>query len=70
MTKTYNIGTVKMAMMSNGYPQGFVLKREPTVREAMHILRNILGFNVDLSLDVITTLRKSARSTAKTAKSH
>ncbi|MFG6426033.1 MAG: hypothetical protein K1W14_06505 [Muribaculaceae bacterium] len=44
MKKIYNIGTVKMTMQSNGYPQGFVLKREPTVREAMYILSKILGF--------------------------
>lgn len=49
--KKYNIGTIKMAMQPNGYPQGFILKREPTVREAMHILGNILGFNLNLSLD-------------------
>lgn len=42
--KKYSIGTVKMAMEANGYPKGFILKREPTVREAMHILSNILGF--------------------------
>ena len=46
--KRYDIGTIKMAMQPNGYPQGFILKREPTVRETMHILRNILGFNLNL----------------------
>lgn len=42
--KKYNIGVVKLAMMPNGFPKGFILKREPTVKETMHILQNILGF--------------------------
>lgn len=44
--KNYNIGIVKMTMESNGFPKGFILKREPTIREAMYILENILGFAV------------------------
>lgn len=42
--KTYKIGIVKMMMYTNGFPKGFVLKREPTIRETMYILQNILGF--------------------------
>ena len=49
--KKYNIGTVKLTMETNGFPKGFVLKREPTIREAMHIIRNILGFNIALNLE-------------------
>lgn len=45
--KRYNIGTVKMTMETNGFPKGFILKREPTLRETMYILSNILGFAVD-----------------------
>ncbi len=44
--KNYNIGTVKMMMEANGFPKGLILKREPTIREAMYILENILGFAV------------------------
>ncbi len=45
--KRFNIGTVRVLMEANGYAKGFVLKREPTTREAMYILSNILGFAVD-----------------------
>lgn len=55
MKKEYHIGVVNMAMEANGYPKGFILKREPTVREAMHILRNILGFNLSLCLEDFDT---------------
>lgn len=44
--KKFNIGTVAMTMETNGFPKGFILKREPTIREAMYILENILGFAV------------------------
>lgn len=40
----YNIGTIEMQMYPNGFPKGFILKREPTVSESMYILQNILGF--------------------------
>lgn len=45
-TKLYNIGTVRLTMENNGFPKGFILKREPNTREAMYILENILGFAV------------------------
>lgn len=45
--KKYNIGTVKLTMENNGFPKGFALKRDPTVKEAMHILQSILGFAND-----------------------
>lgn len=45
--KRFNIGTVKMAMEANGFPKGFILKREPTIRESMYILQEILGFAND-----------------------
>lgn len=44
MKKKLNIGIVSLTMETNGFPKGFILKREPTVREAMHILQKILGF--------------------------
>lgn len=44
--KRYNIGVVKITMETNGFPKGLILKREPTIREAMYILENILGFAV------------------------
>lgn len=40
--KKYNIGVVKMTMETNGFPKGFILKRKPTIREAMYILENLL----------------------------
>jgi hypothetical protein len=45
--KRFNIGTVKLSMEANGFPKGFILNREPTERETMYILSNLLGFAVD-----------------------
>ena len=45
--KNYKIGTVRITMETNGFPKGFVLKREPTIRESMYILQKILGFAND-----------------------
>lgn len=45
--KKVNLGKIEISMEANGYAKGFVLKREPTVREAIYILSNILGFSVD-----------------------
>lgn len=44
MKNKLNIGIVSLTMASNGFPKGFILKREPTVSETMHILQKILGF--------------------------
>lgn len=45
--KRFNLGKIETTMEANGYVKGFVLKREPTVRETMYILSNILGFSVN-----------------------
>lgn len=45
--KKFNLGKIEITMEANGYAKGFVLKREPNVRETMHILSNILGFAVN-----------------------
>lgn len=50
MTKTkqkkFNIGTVKIMMETNGFPKGFILKRDLTLRECKHILGNLLGIEL------------------------
>lgn len=40
---------------ANSIPHALVLKRDLTVREACHCLRNLMGFNFDLSLDDFET---------------
>lgn len=50
--KIYNIGKVKMTMESNGFPKGFVLKRDLTVRECRHILYSLLGINIATKEDL------------------
>lgn len=45
--KTFNIGTIKMGVESNGCLKGFALKRDLTVRECKHILGNLLGYNLN-----------------------
>ena len=39
----------------NPIPYALVLKRDATVREACHCLRNLMGFYLDLSLDDFET---------------
>lgn len=39
----------------NPIPYALVLKRDLTVREACHCLRNIMGFDIDLSIDEFET---------------
>lgn len=50
--KTIKLMPVKCIRQSenNPYMRGLVMKRDVTVREACHIYRNILLFNLDLSL--------------------
>lgn len=45
-TKIYSIGKVKLTMESNGFPKGFILKRDLTVRECRYILYSLLGINI------------------------
>ena len=45
-TKNYKIGSVKMTMETNGFPKGFILKRDLNLREAKHILRDLLGIEL------------------------
>lgn len=55
MTKTkqrnFNIGTVKITMETNGFPKGFILKRDLTLRECKHILGNLLGIELSTRED-------------------
>lgn len=46
--RTISLKPVKVMYTSgNRIPQFVKMKREATTREALHILRNILGFNID-----------------------
>ena len=39
----------------NSIPYALVLKRDLTIKEACHCLRNLMGFNLNLSLDEFET---------------
>lgn len=43
MKKTFNIGKVFLEMHDNGFPKGFILKRDLTYKECSYILKNLLG---------------------------
>lgn len=45
--KKFNIGTVKMEMHQNGFPKGLSLKRKLSIRESKHIMRNLLGIDLN-----------------------
>lgn len=51
--KTITLRPVRVIRQSkqNPYMRGLVTKRDLTTREACHIYRNILLFNIDLSLE-------------------
>lgn len=40
-----------MQMHSNGFPKGFVLKRELDIRECRYILKNLLGIEIQTKED-------------------
>lgn len=44
--KKYNLGTIKVEMKDNGFPNGLILNRELTLRECRYILRNLLGIEI------------------------
>ena len=46
-TKKFDIGTVKIEMQSNGFAKGLILKRDVSLRECKHIMKNILGFDYE-----------------------
>ena len=46
-TKKFDIGTVKIEMHSNGFPKGLCIKRDATLRECKHIMKNLLGININ-----------------------
>lgn len=46
MNKILNLGKVKLTMHDNGFPKGFILKRELTVREARYLLDKLLGIDI------------------------
>ena len=44
-TKKFDVGIVKMDLLPNGFVKGFALKRDASVRECKHIMKNILGID-------------------------
>ena len=44
-TKKFDIGAVKIEMHSNGFPKGLCTKRDATLRECKHIMKNLLGID-------------------------
>jgi hypothetical protein len=51
MNKILNLGKIKLTMHDNGFPRGFILKREMTVREARYLMYELLGINICTSKD-------------------
>lgn len=51
--KKFNLGVVKMEMEPNGFPKGFMLKRNLTIKECKFIMRNLLGIDVLTNEDFI-----------------
>lgn len=49
--KRFNIGTVKLSMEANGFPKGFILKRDLSLSECKRILRNLLGIEIQTRED-------------------
>lgn len=47
MSKRFNIKPLKMEMERNGFIKGFNLKRDLTYSECAHILRNLLGIDIN-----------------------
>lgn len=47
MKKTFNIGSVKLNLESNGFPKGLILKRDLTVKESRYIMYHLLGININ-----------------------
>lgn len=45
--KRFNLGTIKMDMENNGFPKGLILKRFLFIREARHVMSNLLGININ-----------------------
>ena len=50
-TTKYVLGTIKMKMRPNGFPDGFILKRLCTYVECRHIVKDLLGIDIYLSGD-------------------
>lgn len=46
MNKTLNLGKIKLTMHDNGFPRGFILKRELTVKEARYLMYELLGIDI------------------------
>lgn len=46
-TKKFDIGAVKIEMQSNGFAKGLILKRDVSLRECKHIMRNLLGIDIN-----------------------
>ncbi len=51
-TKTFDIGKVKLIMEANGFPKGFILKRDLNIRECRYILYSLLGINIATKEDL------------------
>lgn len=46
-TKKFDLGVVKLEMQSNGFAKGLILKRDVSLRECKHIMRNLLGVELN-----------------------
>ena len=46
-TKKFDLGVVKLEMEFNGFAKGLILKRDVSLRECKHIMRNLLGIDIN-----------------------
>lgn len=44
--KNFKVGNVKMNMEPNGFPKGFILKRELMIKECRYILKKFIGLDI------------------------
>lgn len=50
--KIYNVGKVKINLEKNGFPKGLILKRDLSARECRHIMKTLLGIEINTREDV------------------
>ncbi len=51
MNKIFNIGKIKLSMESNGFPKGFLMKRNLNTKECRHIMLQLLGIEIQTRED-------------------
>ena len=60
LKRNIKLNPVKVEYTSgNNIPYSFVIKREATVREALHICRNILGFDIELAIGEVDSAEEA-----------